>query len=242
MITSTSTPGAPPRRIRVTFRAILGLAAYLFVGLGVLFLAGGDSAWPAAWAYSGLNIVAIIGSRLIALKLSPGMLAERAHALEAKDVPAWDRGLVFIVALGGPVTTLLVAGLDHRLGWPPSVGLAVQVTAGAVLILAYAFSTWAMIANPFFSAVVRIQTERGHHVVRSGPYGVVRHPAYAAGLVATLAGSLMLDSVWSLIPAAGVAAATVIRTALEDRTLQERLPGYREYGKSVRFRLLPGVW
>ena len=234
-------PSSAPR-LRVSARAVLGFAAYLLLAPLVLLFAGGEAAWLAAWAYIMLAVVAVIGSRLIALRVSPEMLAERSRAGEAQGVPAWDRRLVFIVALAGPLATVLVAGLDHRFGWPPHFTWAAQITGGVVLALAYAFSSWAMISNRFFSAVVRIQAERDHQVVRSGPYAVVRHPAYAGGILAMLVTPLMLDAAWSIVPAACVAVAMAVRTALEDRTLRERLQGYQEYCTSVRYRLLPGVW
>jgi protein-S-isoprenylcysteine O-methyltransferase Ste14 len=99
-----------------------------------------------------------------------------------------------------------------------------------------------MVANKFFSGVVRIQKERGHHVVSEGPYRIVRHPGYVGGVVAVIATPLLLGSLWGLISAAVYAAFVVLRTALEDRTLHEELPGYREYAQRTRYRLLPGVW
>ncbi|OGO47743.1 MAG: hypothetical protein A2Z30_08670 [Chloroflexi bacterium RBG_16_64_43] len=221
---------------------MLGFAAYLLLTPLVLFLAGGEAAWLAAWVYFVLAIVAVIGSRLIALKVSPEMLVERSRFGEAQGVPTWDRLLGSIVALAGPLATLVVAGLDHRFRWPPHFTVTTQVAGGVVLALAYTLSTWAFLSNRFFSAVVRIQAERGHQVVRSGPYAIVRHPAYAGGILAMLVTPLMLDAAWSIVPAACVVAAMVARTALEDRMLQDRLQGYREYCTSVRFRLIPGVW
>jgi len=238
---ASSAPSAAPR-LRVSAQAVLGFAAYLLVAPLVLLLAGGEAAWLAGWAYIVLAMVATTGSRLIALKVSPEMLAERSRAGEVQGVPAWDRPLVFIIALAGPLATLLVAGLDHRFRWPPHFAVATQVAGCVLLALAYAFSVWAITSNRFFSAVVRIQTERGHQVVRSGPYAIVRHPAYAGGILAMLALPLMLDAAWSSVPAVCVAAVMVVRTALEDRMLQERLPGYRDYCTFVRFRLIPGVW
>jgi protein-S-isoprenylcysteine O-methyltransferase Ste14 len=239
----TSSPSQPTaRQPGFSLKAILGFAAYMLLTPAVLFVAGGDWKWWAAWAYFALGLLGVIVSRLIALKVSPAMLHERSHALEAKDAPAWDRVLVYVVAMVGPMVVLLVAGLDHRHHWPPQAAAWVQMAGFVLLILAYAFSTWAMVSNPFFSAVVRIQSERGHHVVSSGPYAIVRHPAYAGGLVAILAGPLLLDALWALLPAACVALAMVIRTALEDRTLQAALPGYKDYAASVKYRLIPGLW
>ncbi len=98
------------------------------------------------------------------------------------------------------------------------------------------------LVNRFFSAVVRVQTDRGHTVVDAGPYRWMRHPAYAGGVIANLAVPLMLGSAWALIPGALTAALTVLRTALEDRTLRAELPGYADYAGRTRWRLCPGVW
>ncbi len=229
-------------RSRIPIRAVVGFAVYLLLGPAVLLLAGGDARWLSAWIYSALALAAVVGSRLLALRIAPSMLNERSHALEAEDAPAWDRVLVFLSALIGPLLVVLLAGLDHRFAWPLPLALALRIAAGALLVLAYAFSTWAMLSNPFFSAVVRIQSDRGHRVIRAGPYAWLRHPAYAGGIVAMLAGPLMLDAVWALLPAALVIAAMVVRTALEDRMLQQALPGYRDYAAAVRYRLIPGLW
>lgn len=86
-------------------------------------------------------------------------------------------------------------------------------------------SSYALIENRFFSGTVRIQTERNHHVVSSGPYRWLRHPGYAGGLLTYLATPLLLDAAWAFLPVAGVMALTVMRTALEDRMLQEELEG-----------------
>jgi protein-S-isoprenylcysteine O-methyltransferase Ste14 len=89
---------------------------------------------------------------------------------------------------------------------------------------------------------VRIQVDRGHVVCDSGPYRVVRHPGYAGNILPLLGIVLALGSVWTIIPAVAALIIAVIRTALEDRTLQEELPGYREYTRRVRYRLIPGVY
>jgi protein-S-isoprenylcysteine O-methyltransferase Ste14 len=96
--------------------------------------------------------------------------------------------------------------------------------------------------NRFFSGVVRIQVDRGHHVVTSGPYRWVRHPGYAGALLDYWLTPIFLDSLWTFIPVAALTVVLVVRTALEDRALQDELPGYREYVRETRFRLLPGIW
>jgi protein-S-isoprenylcysteine O-methyltransferase Ste14 len=111
-----------------------------------------------------------------------------------------------------------------------------------VFALALILGIWAMLVNSFFDSHVRIQTERGHHVVTTGPYAIVRHPGYVSGIMLILSLPLMLESWWALIPACVGAASFVVRTALEDLTLQAELDGYAEFTQQTRYRLLPGIW
>jgi len=118
----------------------------------------------------------------------------------------------------------------------------VKACSVACLLAGYLLSSHALIENRFFSGVVRIQPERGHYVVSGGPYRWMRHPGYAGALLAYLATPVFLDSWWAGVPAIALAGALVVRTHLEDRTLQDELPGYRDYARRVRSRLVPGVW
>jgi protein-S-isoprenylcysteine O-methyltransferase Ste14 len=172
-------------------------------------------------------------------KVQPGLVEERRRWREGK---AWDRPLVFLVGLVGPAVVQLVCGLDKRFGWSADVPTAVQVGAGVAFAAGIAVTAWAMAVNAFFSATVRIQTDRGQHPVADGPYRVVRHPAYAAMIVGTAAGPVLLGALAGLIPAAIVIIIFIARTALEDRTLRDELPGYTEYARRVRWRLVPGLW
>jgi protein-S-isoprenylcysteine O-methyltransferase Ste14 len=226
----------------VAARAIIGFAVYLILVPALLLVAGGDARWPMGWAYAGLYVAAAGGSRLVSWKVSPDMLRERAAALQADEVPAWDRRLVFIAALMGPLSAVLVAGLDHRFGWPPPIAYPLQLVGLVLLALGYAIGVWAMLVNRFFSSFVRVQSDRGHHVIAGGPYAFVRHPAYAGGILSSVAAPLMLDAVWAWLPVAFIVAALVLRTDLEDRLLQDRLSGYAEYASKVRYRLIPAGW
>jgi protein-S-isoprenylcysteine O-methyltransferase Ste14 len=136
----------------------------------------------------------------------------------------------------------IVAGLDQRYGWTGSFPLAAQIVALAVCALGYALVVWATAANAFFSQIVRIQSECGHAVVTGGPYRYVRHPAYVGAILYELAAPVLLASWWALIPSGLNAILLVLRTALEDRTLQTGLTGYADYARQVRHRLLPGIW
>ena len=142
-----------------------------------------------------------------------------------------------------PLVVFVVAGLDERYGWQPDIPAMAACGLGSLFLLAaIAFSTWAMTVNRFFSGTVRIQTERGHQVVSSGPYRLVRHPGYLAGVIGYLAMPLVLGSSWAYLPVLMGILVVCLRTYLEDKTLQEELPGYREYTQQIRYRLFPGIW
>lgn len=216
-------------------------AAFATIGLFVLigaclFLGAGRLAWPAAWAVMAL----FAGFTLAAFVLLPEeLLRERAAPSPGSD--RRDMRLASVGFLGLYPGTFLVAGLDAgRSG--SAVPPAGQVAAFAVFVAGYAFALWAMSANRFFATFVRIQEERGHHVVSRGPYARIRHPGYAGALAAHLALPFALGSPWALLPAGFGVALFVLRTAHEDRVLAEQLPGYRDYQARVPWRLLPGVW
>jgi len=209
---------------------------------GVIFLAAWTLRWWNAWAYYATVLVGALSSRLAIALRHPDLLAERGRSMESDDAKPGDRLIVLLAALLLPTIGLVVAGLDHRFGWTTVLPTGVHVTGLVMLAAGYALGAWAMAVNRFFSAVVRIQKERGHSVVTGGPYRVVRHPSYAGGLLATLGIPLLLNSWWAFLPALGVVALTIVRTRLEDRTLQKELPGYAAYARRTRFRLMPGVW
>jgi protein-S-isoprenylcysteine O-methyltransferase Ste14 len=197
--------------------------------------------WWEAWVYAGIWIVGFACSRALAARRHPDLLAERARFLEHGNAKPWDRVLSPVVGIGGGLMPL-VAGLDARFGSPPAFSVPVKLVSLGVLLAGYALASAALVENRFFSAMVRIQTDRGHHVVSSGPYRWVRHPGYAGALVSFWATPLFLDSLWALLPALLVTVALLIRTHLEDKTLRQELDGYGEYVRTVRYRLLPGVW
>jgi protein-S-isoprenylcysteine O-methyltransferase Ste14 len=203
---------------------------------------GGDFGWSQAWVYSLLIVAAGVGGRIGAERRHPGLLAERQNIEKAKGAKAWDKVLAPLMALSVGFPLVIVAGLDHRFGWSPVFPLRLIVLGFILIALGYAFAVWALVENRFFSGVVRIQVDRGHVVCDSGPYRIVRHPGYAGNILPLLGIVLALGSLWTLIPAAVALIIAVIRTALEDRTLQEELPGYQEYARRVRYRLFPGIY
>jgi len=178
----------------------------------------------------------------LAERRHPGLLAERQNIENIQTVKAWDKVLAPLMALSIGLPLVIVAGLDHRFGWSSAFPLWLILLGFFLIAFGYAFAVWALVENRFFSSVVRIQTDRGHVVCDSGPYQIVRHPGYAGNLLPLLGIVLALSSLWTLIPAAVALVIAVIRTALEDRTLQEELPGYKEYARRVRYRLFPGIY
>jgi protein-S-isoprenylcysteine O-methyltransferase Ste14 len=216
-------------------------ALYLSIPL-VLLLCGGDFGWWQAWGYSLLLVAVGIGGHIWAERRHPGLMVERQNAEKFQDAKDWDKVLAPLMALSISFPLPIVAGLDHRFVWSPAFPLWLIVLGFILTSLGYAFAVWAMAENRFFSSVVRIQTDRGHAVCDSGPYRLVRHPGYAGNIPPLLGIVLALGSVWALIPAVAALIIAVVRTALEDQTLQEELPGYRDYARRVRYRLIPGIY
>ncbi len=217
------------------------VVAYLLIPL-ILLICGGDLGWWQAWFYSLLILAAGIGGRMWAEQRHPGLLAERQNIENFQNAKTWDKVLAPMMAVSVGYSMVFVAGLDHRYNWSSEFPLWPIVIGFILISLGYAFAAWALAENHFFSSVVRIQTDRGHVVCDSGPYRFVRHPGYAGNILALFGIVLALSSVWTLIPAAVASIIAVIRTVLEDQTLQEELPGYRDYARRVRYRLIPWIY
>jgi protein-S-isoprenylcysteine O-methyltransferase Ste14 len=216
------------------------MVAALVIAWVILFLAAGRLDWTAGWVYLGMNFLTQVLSAMVLLPRRPDMLAERSKVREGTK--EWDRFFATAIVVFGTLAVLVTAGLDARFGWSAPIsdglwGLALALAFGSQM-----FVLWAMASNPFFATTVRIQDERGHRVVSSGPYRLVRHPGYFGSLIYNLAIPLVLGSLWTFLPALLTIALLVLRTRLEDRTLQAELPGYPEYAATVRHRLIPGVW
>jgi len=221
--------------------AVVRLLAFVVVIPFLPLLISWRWAWWEAWLYAVMAILGFFVSRVLAVRRHPDLFSERARFTDHENTEAWDRVLAPLASLGGGLLPLVV-GLDARFGEPSGLSLTARLIALAVILVGYVFSSWALMENRYFSGVVRIQRERGHHVISSGPYRRIRHPGYAGGLLACWATPVFLESSWAFLPAAFLTIVTLCRTALEDRTLQSQLEGYGAYAKRVRYRLLPGVW
>ena len=201
----------------------------------------GEWGWWEAWAYAIINILGFAISRVLAARRNPDIITERARSMELQDAKPWDKILSPALAFGG-LLILIVVGADKGFGWSTPFSLNAKIVALIVLILGYILGSWALIENRFFSGVVRIQTDRGHHVVSTGPYRFVRHPGYAGALWTYIVMPILFDSIWAFIPTVLLIGVLVLRTSLEDRTLQAELPGYKEFAQQTHYRLFPGIW
>lgn len=219
--------------------AVLRLSATTVVYALVLFGCAGTTAWPSAWLYLALMTV-IMAAYAVVLWKVPDLVAERTRP--PRDAKAWDKPLVAAIAVVGPFALIVVAGLDHRYRWSGSMPAWWQAAGLALVVGGGTITHRAVATNRFFSAVVRIQRDRGHQVVDAGPYRFVRHPGYLGSAIHMPGSALMLGSWWALVVVVIVQAVMIVRTALEDRTLLAELDGYTAYAARVRYRLVPGVW
>jgi protein-S-isoprenylcysteine O-methyltransferase Ste14 len=237
---NADTPVEPSRGESNTSRAVLKrmlqvVMTYLILA-AILFVSSGRLNWLWAWAYLGVGFGIFVINAVI---LPAELIAERGQP--GDNVKRWDRVLTTLAGLptlGVPI----VAGLDERFGWSSQMVPVIHLTGLTFFALGQGLFSWAMASNEFFSTAVRIQMDRGHTVATSGPYRYVRHPGYTGYIVSSLGMALALGSLWAIIPAGLVACLLVVRTVLEDRTLQDELPAYRECARRVRYRLLPGIW
>ena len=229
--------------IKKTFplRAIVQMVLLVFAAPFIPMIISGQWGWWQAWAYAIASALAFIISRVIASRRHPDLIAERARFMEAKDTKPWDKVLAPLLGIGS-ILILVVAGLDRFYRWSSAFSTTANVIALVGVIVGYAFSSWALIENRFFSGTVRIQTERGHHVVSTGPYRILRHPGYAGGILGYIFIPILLDSLWAFVPTILLGVVMIVRTALEDKTLQVELPGYKEFAQKTRYRLFPGIW
>jgi protein-S-isoprenylcysteine O-methyltransferase Ste14 len=210
----------------------------LFI-LAVLFIPAGTLDWPEAWLFLFLYFTLVTGALIWMKKKAPGLLKERMS--RKKDTKSWDKKIM--IAYSFCLVFLLgIPGLDAvRFRWS-NIPLIGKVLGFIGFLPGMALAFWAMKENAYASDVVRIQKDRGHTVCTSGPYRYVRHPMYSGVIIIMLCYPLSLGSLFTFIPVSIIIALFVFRTALEDKTLQAELSGYKDYSQKVRYRLLPGIW
>ncbi len=205
----------------------------------VLFGPAGTLNWWNGWVFlSVLIVVTVLTSKVF--RESPSLARERRSAL--KKANGWEKALVSLVSAVLPLISLILAGFDKRFGWTRSMPPSAPLFGFILMIGGSALTYWAMKSNPFFSSVIRIQKDRRHRVISNGPYASLRHPGYSGAILYNLAGPVLLGSFVALGVGFLIVLLLVIRTAQEDRTLQRKLAGYKEYTAKVRYRLVPYVW
>ena len=231
--------GMAPQVKRGVMRWVIRETLGVVMLAALLFLAAGTLNWIAGWAMVIVMAGWVTATAIVVIPRCPELLAERVGP--KKGAKTWDSALLSLYGLAMMIMWI-VAGLDFRNSGAGGIGPAAQVIAMLIVIGSYALVVWATGVNAFFSQVVRIQTERGHTVISSGPYRYVRHPAYVGMILVVLGAPIMLSSWWALVPGVISALLVIARTKLEDQTLQTELPGYADYARRVRYRLVPGLW
>jgi protein-S-isoprenylcysteine O-methyltransferase Ste14 len=205
------------------------------VGMGVaLFWSAGRVDWWPAWAALAVMLAWMMATAIVIFRLNTDLLAERLGPRKDTAIVS-SLGLITLVRY-------IIAGLDQRFGWTGGFPFVAQIVALIVCFLGYALFVWATASNAYFSQIIRIQSERGHVVVTGGPYHHVGHPAYLGAILYELTVPVLLASWWALLVSGLSAILLILRTALEDHTLQTELTGYADYTRRVRYRLLPGIW
>lgn len=233
MTTSEQSPPTANYRLRGTVRAFIRN----LISAAILFGLAGTFAWWQGWVFIAIGVGTTIYF-LVAIK-DESLYKERSEIgsnAKSWDVPVVYAWLILLLAI------LAVGALDVRFDWTTGFPVWLMIAGILVTVAGAAYSTWAMQVNRFFSGVVRIQTDRGHHVIDGGPYAHVRHPGYLGMLGYTVGLPLFLESWWALVPGLLALAVMLYRTAREDATLRAELPGYADYARRVRFRLIPFVW
>jgi protein-S-isoprenylcysteine O-methyltransferase Ste14 len=206
----------------------------------LLFPSAGRLDWVRGWISVAFWLAGMIAFILIVSHYNPTLLAAR-QKWRHKDTKRFDK--IFLAAFF-PLAVIqpVLAGLDAvRYRWS-SMPFGFVYPGAILFVLGVALIAWAMAVNPFAESTVRIQTDRGHCVITSGPYGTVRHPMYAGFFLMCLGLPLIWGSVWALAVSGVIAVEFIWRTALEDQTLRRELSGYAEYAARTRYRILPGVW
>jgi protein-S-isoprenylcysteine O-methyltransferase Ste14 len=228
---------AAKSKLRLWMKSIF----FLIIFIAILFITAGRLDWMAGWAFLVFFLLAVGVIVVWARRHDPELMKERQAASQAENVKRWDQ-IIMVLYTILLLLMLVLAALDAgRLGWS-DIPLIFRALGWLGLCAAFVIVWRVMAENTYLSEMVRIQEERGHQVVTTGPYQYVRHPMYVGVIIAVVSIPLALGSLWALVPGVLIVILFIIRTALEDRTLMEELPGYKDYAEQVRFRLVPGIW
>ncbi len=235
-------PEPDTQRLRMAaIKSFLLACVMLALQMVIFFVSAGYVIGPRPWMLFGALFVHYTISTAVQYQLNPRLLVQRLKT-KREGSKLWDEILMRVSNLTVLIAVPTGAGLDiGRFQWS-SLGVQFAVLGFVFLTLSTILLNWAMVVNPYFEPTVRIQKERGHKAISSGPYKIVRHPGYLAGILLTLSMPLILGSAFTFVPVGIYAVLFMIRTSLEDRTLHEELDGYAEYAQQVKYKLFPGIW
>jgi protein-S-isoprenylcysteine O-methyltransferase Ste14 len=221
----------------------LSLIVRLSLFAVALMWPAGTWRWWEAWVLVGLWAAFVVAAIIFLLRHDPALLAERMKLMPLqKGQKIWDKMLLSLLFIAG-IGLYIIPGFDVvRYKWSQPLPVWMEVLAMVIHLPCFMFLGWVMRENTFLSLVVKIDDERGHHVITTGPYALVRHPMYTAVIVLLFAVPVALGSRFGLIPTALLSVLMIVRTHFEDRTLHAELPGYPEYAKQTHYRLIPGIW
>jgi Phospholipid methyltransferase len=221
---------------RALIRSLISLPFVFLITGALLFVPAGKLAWGRGWWFLALMVVSTTVAIAYLWRENPDIFGARSSVKRGTE--GWDLALLPLIFGSGP---------GGR--WPRRWPLPLAAAAGWVVWLGYllfvagfVLMTWAQAVNQDFEPSVRIQTDRGHKVIDTGPYAIVRHPGYAAAIPFVVGIALGLGSLWALVPAAVMTLVLAYRTLREEQVLRAGLPGYVEYTERVKYRWLPGVW
>lgn len=208
-----------------------------------IFWPAGTWKWWDAWLLIGIWMLFFVVVTILLAKRDPALLVERMKASPIqKDQKGWDKFLLAIFFIVG-ISLYIVPGFELiRFEWSEPLPRWMRTIALLAHIPGFFLLTWVMLSNTFLSQVVKIDHDRGHQVITSGPYAIVRHPMYSSVILLLAAYPIALGSRIGLIPALFLIVLLIIRTVLEDRTLHAELAGYPEYAMKTRYKILPGIW
>lgn len=233
-------PEEKPKLNRYGIKGILLWYLMVIATLLVLLFCSGKFDWLNAWVYFIVSIAYLTIMDLIAMKKNPEMLNERGKVIK-EGTKLFDK--IFIVLwMPMVLSSMVIIAWDvvrYQWSYMPFWTLIVGVI---LTIPGYILGLTAMLSNPYFELTVRIQEDRDHKVITSGPYKIVRHPGYSCEIINLFATPLILGSLWGFVPVGIIIFIFIIRTALEDRTLRKELPGYEEYANKTHYRLFPYIW
>ena len=221
-------------------RYIIAIFILFLFQVLLLFISAGEIYILRFWIFIIINLIYVIFSTILLYKINSELINQRGTI--KPDTKLWDQFLMRAHNIVLIFILPIVVGLDvGRFQWS-YLNYYYLILGYLLYIISCILINWAMMVNPHFEATVRIQKDREHKVITSGPYKLIRHPGYLSGILWAMSVPMILGSVYGFIPSIVGIIIFIIRTGLEDKTLLNELKGYSEYSKKVKRRLIPGIW